>query len=305
MSGVAVPFIPGFILQIGQEQHVPVILTGPTWADNTDGTATITLTTDIACYAGADYGSAAGIYTKSSFDYDGAGPALALGTSHTIEIPDPLAGGLEPADTYYYRIFAALSGSPAGQYIDIERTGNITDTTPILSAAIDGTPTLDGCTGAGVDTDEGNGVLYWAVVTNGGSCTAAQLKAGTGGNIVAGAVGNQVVSAIGSQTISDITGLSAATIYQIKFLQRDAGGNDSAQASVDLTTLAPAIGLEGSADFLLQENGDYLLVESGASADISAFSAAAALDGTEEWVFVQGGMTVKVTTNQLKTYVNA
>jgi len=66
-----------------------------------------------------------------------------------------------------------------------------------------------------------------------------------------------------------------------------------------------AIGLEASADVLLQENGDQLLMESGGSADISAFSAAAALTGAEEWAFVQGGVTVKVTTNQLRTFVNA
>lgn len=113
-------------------------------------------------------------------------------------------------------------------------------TAPTLSAAADGTPTSDGSTGAGVTTDEGNGTLYWAVVTNAGSCTDAQLKAGSGGNIVAGVAGNQAVSASGAQVIADITGLTAATTYQIKFLHRDAAGNDSAQASVDLTTAAAA-----------------------------------------------------------------
>lgn len=106
---------------------------------------------------------------------------------------------------------------------------------PILSDAIDGTPTSDGATGAGVSTDTGNGTLYWAVVTNGGACTSTQLKAGTGGDIVAGIAGNQAITADGAQTF-DITGLAAATAYQIKTLQMSAANIDSAQASVDLTT---------------------------------------------------------------------
>ena len=111
-------------------------------------------------------------------------------------------------------------------------------TAPTLSNPTAGTPTSDGATSAGVTTNEGNGTLYWAVVTNGGSCTDAQLKAGTGGNIVSGVSGNQAVSGSGAQTIATITGLTASTAYQIKFLQRDAAGNDSSQASVDLTTTA-------------------------------------------------------------------
>lgn len=108
---------------------------------------------------------------------------------------------------------------------------------PVLTNAIDGTPTSDGATGAGVDTDTGNGRLYWAVVTNGGSCTTGQLKAGTGGNIVAGVSGNQAITASGSQTFN-ITGLAATTTYQIKTMQTSAANIDSAQASVELITTA-------------------------------------------------------------------
>lgn len=121
-------------------------------------------------------------------------------------------------------------------------------TAPTLSLPTAGTATSGGSTGAGVTTNEGNGTLYWAVVTNGGSCTDAQLKAGSGGNIVAGVAGNQAVSGTGAQTIATITGLSASTTYQIKFLQRDAAGNDSSQASVDLTTSAAGF-IVDSAEF--------------------------------------------------------
>jgi hypothetical protein len=89
-----------------------------------------------------------------------------------------------------------------------------------------------------VTTDEGNGTLYWAVVTNIGSATDAQIKAGSGGDIVA--AGNQAVSATGAQTVASITGLVPGTLYQIKFLHADAAANDSNQASVNLTTIGCA-----------------------------------------------------------------
>lgn len=111
-------------------------------------------------------------------------------------------------------------------------------TAPTLSSPQDGTPTADGTTGPGVSTNEANGTLYWAVLTNGGSCTDAQLKAGSGGNIVAGKAGNQAVSGTGAQVTADITGLSASTDYELVWLHRDAAGNDSAQATVGLTTAA-------------------------------------------------------------------
>lgn len=108
---------------------------------------------------------------------------------------------------------------------------------PVLSNPTDGTPTSDGCTNATVDTDTGNGTLYWAVVTNGGSATDAQIKAGSGGNIVPGIAGSQVISGTGTQTVASITGLSLLTAYQIKFLQTSAAALDSNQESVNLTTL--------------------------------------------------------------------
>lgn len=127
-------------------------------------------------------------------------------------------------------------------------SGGGDSTAPTLSSASAGTPTSDGATGFGVTTNEGNGTLYWAVVTNGGSCTDAQLKAGAGGNIVAGKAGNQAVTTTGAQAISTITGLTSSTTYQIKYLQRDAAGNDSSQASVSLTTSAAAFATWNPAD---------------------------------------------------------
>jgi hypothetical protein len=83
-----------------------------------------------------------------------------------------------------------------------------------------------------------------------------------------------------------------------------AGFDDSAATSAVAASGNP-IGLEGSADFMLMETGDFILVESGASADISAFPAASTLGGTEVIAGVQGGNSRKVSIDQIKTYVNS
>ena len=166
-----------------------VVATSILWTDNTNGTATVTFTTTAPCYAGVDYGTSTGDYTSSSFNYDGSGPALEFATSHTVEIPDPIAGGTEAATTYYFRIWM----SP-GSY-SAESTGDITD--------------------------------------------------------------------------------------------------------------AAGIGLEASTDVILMESGDIVLVESGSETDISAFTAASTLGGTEDILGVQGGNSRRITPTQIKTYVNA
>lgn len=109
---------------------------------------------------------------------------------------------------------------------------------PILSAPSAGTPTSTGSTGQAVTTDQGSGRIYWGVVTNGGSATNAQLKAGAGGNLVGTATnfGNFQVNAKGVQAPGTITGLTTATTYQILYLHTNPQSLDSAQASVSLTT---------------------------------------------------------------------
>lgn len=130
-------------------------------------------------------------------------------------------------------------------------------TAPTLSAPQDGTPTADGSELFGVTTDEGNGTLYWAILTDGGTATDAQLKAGAGGNIVAGKAGNQEVVGTGAQTVTSVTGLSAATAYEIIFLHRDFAGNDSAQATVALTTAAGGAETEPYLSFSTALNSQY------------------------------------------------
>lgn len=125
---------------------------------------------------------------------------------------------------------------PAGQYGFAKSTrvtgGN--EGPPALSAPTAGTPNSTGTANATVITNHGPGTLYWAVVTNNGVATNAQIIAGTGGNIVV--AGNQAVGIIGLQTVASITGLTTATLYQIKFVQTDTAAAQSNQASVNLTT---------------------------------------------------------------------
>ena len=121
-----------------------------------------------------------------------------------------------------------------GPFLSPNNSVAVVSTSPSLSAADAGVGTIDGSTGGHVTTNVGTGTLYWAAVTDGGACTSAQLKAAAGGNIVTGS--SQAVSGTGVQTIADITGLVTDTTYQVKFLQTDAGGSDSAQASAILIT---------------------------------------------------------------------
>lgn len=107
---------------------------------------------------------------------------------------------------------------------------------PSLVSPNAGTPVTLGTGNFGVTTDYANGTLFWAVVTNGGSATSAQIIAGTGGSIVPTIAGSQAVTTAGVQTITSLTGLIALTTYQILFVQRTASGILSTQSSVTLST---------------------------------------------------------------------
>jgi len=122
-------------------------------------------------------------------------------------------------------------------------------TAPTLSAPTD---TQTGATTATltVDTNEGNGTLYWYISTSAVAPTAANLKAGTG----AVASGTQAVSSTGTKTVN-ATGLTASTAYYSYFLHRDAAGNDSTIASADgFTTAAAASAFVAQMDATGQSN---------------------------------------------------
>lgn len=82
-----------------------------------------------------------------------------------------------------------------------------------------------------VETDEGNGTLYYLATTN-STESAATVKGGS----------SQAVTATGSQSVS-VTGLTAGTGYYLHYVHRDAAGNDSTVASSSLftTDAAPVV----------------------------------------------------------------
>lgn len=131
-----------------------------------------------------------------------------------------------------------------------------------------------------VTTDTASGTLYYAVLTNGGSATDAQIKAGAGGNIVAGKAGNKTVTLAGVNTFPAVTGLSASTDYEVVFLQT-ANGLDSAQAQAGFSTAAPvttnfnyaafAPGQTGPLDFITNVTRTYWQADQSASATYSCW----------------------------------
>jgi hypothetical protein len=99
-------------------------------------------------------------------------------------------------------------------------------TAPVLTNVTDvktGTTTAT----IGVDTDEGNGTLYWAVSTN-TTRSIAQIKAGTG----CAQFSSVAVSSTGTKTVN-VTGLTAATTYYAHFTQTDASNNDATAVNGD------------------------------------------------------------------------
>lgn len=81
----------------------------------------------------------------------------------------------------------------------------------------------------GVDTDEGNGTLYWIISETVATFpSVAQMKAGQDSTGSAAAdSGNQTVSASGTQSVAANGGLTEDTIHYYFFLHTDTAGNDS------------------------------------------------------------------------------
>lgn len=103
-------------------------------------------------------------------------------------------------------------------------------TAPVLSNATD-TKTGSTTGTITVDTDEGNGTLYWILSSAITAPTAAQIVAGndhTGSAALKS--GNASVSGTGTQTIN-ATSLTASTTYYAHFAQKDAANNSSNVAS--------------------------------------------------------------------------
>jgi uncharacterized repeat protein (TIGR02059 family) len=79
-----------------------------------------------------------------------------------------------------------------------------------------------------VDTDEGNGTLYWVISTSSTAPSKAQVKAGQMHTGAAAAdSGSQAVSGTGTQTISGESGLTESTTYYAHFMHEDSSANQS------------------------------------------------------------------------------
>lgn len=106
------------------------------------------------------------------------------------------------------------------------------ETAPVLSNA---TATATGQTTASlaVDTDEGNGTLYWVVTTSATPPSGAQVAAGQDHTGAAAAdSGSQAVSGSGTQNVAGgADGLTAETEYWAHFVHDDAATNRSDVAS--------------------------------------------------------------------------
>lgn len=235
------PFLVSIGAIVGPNPSVGVVVAVPVLSNENAGTPTSDGTTDALVDTTVGNGT---LYWAVVLDGDsatdqqvkyGGGEIIVHGSQSVsgtgTQTVSEISGLV--SNTAYTIIFLQTNsiGSDSAQ-------GNVALTTDevTLTSPSDGTPTSDGATGAGVTTNTGNGTLYWAVVTDGGSATDAEIKAGTGGDIVPGVADNQAVSADGAQTIEDITGLDSSTTYAILYLQTDRSGNDSAQSSVALTT---------------------------------------------------------------------
>lgn len=109
---------------------------------------------------------------------------------------------------------------------------------PILSGQTVGNITSDGGVPA-VTTDENNGRVYMVVVANGDAPSVAQIKAGQqSSGAAANAAENKNVGSPGVQTFTAVTGLSAATAYDVWFVHMDMAFNNSTAVKADFTTSA-------------------------------------------------------------------
>lgn len=124
-----------------------------------------------------------------------------------------------------------------GGAVDNWLGGPIADTTaPVLSnpsATATGQTTAD----LAVDTDEGNGTLFWVVTTSSTAPSGAQVATGQDHTGAAAAdSGSQAVSGTGTQS-ANATGLMSGTQYWAHFVQDDTAANRSdVESSGSFTT---------------------------------------------------------------------
>jgi hypothetical protein len=133
--------------------------------------------------------------------------------------------------SYSFDVILVGSGLASG-VASVAVTLTVAAVGPVLSNPTD--TSTGSTTGSGtVDTNTGNGTLYWVVTQSATSPSAAQVQAGqdhTGST--ADDSGSQAVSATGTQNVS-FTGLVSGTTYYAHFVQVDEETDESNVSSAD------------------------------------------------------------------------
>jgi len=152
--------------------------------------------------------------TLSNFVLDASGNTITADVSPVIEAADA-----DPA-VFYTQPTGGLQtvGAVDVASFNVSATNNSTqdNTAPVLSSTTGTTTGTTTATGT-VDTDEGNGDIYWLVDTSDSTNQATVL--GTGATQAVSSTGTKIVNAVG---------LAASTVYYFHFVHKDAAGNDSA-----------------------------------------------------------------------------
>lgn len=140
------------------------------------------------------------------------------------------ASGLTSETTYWYHFQQQDSSGNDSTVVTSSSFTTDDVTAPTLSNPT-GTATGAASADGTVDTDEGNGTLYWVVTESSTSPSVSEIQAGQNASgSSAAASGNQSVSSTGTQNVS-ASGLSSNTTYWFHFQQEDDANNDSSVAT--------------------------------------------------------------------------
>lgn len=149
---------------------------------------------------------------------------------------------LEESTEYFVQTLATNENGDGEWSNSDSVTTSVDSTAPVLTNPVDDADEDTAATGS-VDTNEGNGTLFWVVTQSATTPSGSQIINGQDHtSAAADADGSQSVNSAGTQTLDPApSGLSAETGYWIHFAHRDAASNTSDAVSGDgFTTAAGA-----------------------------------------------------------------
>ena|GEM_PF-578160 len=227
------------------QDTTPPTLSATSASGITHNSATLNFTSD---EAGTYYYL---VYTAATAAPDAAtikaqGAAVTKGTASTVVGANTVnVTGLSVSTAYkaYVIVVDAAGNTSAVATIVINTTAAPSDTTPPSWTV--GYPKTSAITQDGFDllfnADE-NGKAYYVVLTNNAApVTADEVKSGTGSGGSAAVASGQQVLVANTETSATISGLTAATPYDIYVVAEDNSGNLQGGANMlDVTTASPA-----------------------------------------------------------------